>query len=300
MLAHIKRCIYLIYLKMINSQNILNYKMMKDIFSPFFRFRNQYKEEIEFLKNRNYITMFPYPFIDKYKAIAIEVFRDEELQMYYVMHQGKKLYYPIEMTAEEVRATYCGILLEQDTDSPHRYFSEGYEFEKDGIFIDVGCAEANMALEVIDKAQKVLLFEADERWIPALQATFASYRDKVTIINKYAGARECEGQTTLDTVIKAMDVMIFDNTKVIQIYIKIDAEGSEFQVLNGADRLLQTKRVMCACCTYHKNEDAKLFSSRFSDLGFRWEFSEGYAIFKASKKLEYPYFRKCLLRAKNY
>lgn len=300
MLTHIKRCIYLLYLKAIKSENIKNYQMMKEIFSPFFKFKKQYKEEIDFLKKRKNITMFPYPFIEKYKCNDIEVYRDEDVQMYYVLHMGKKLYYPSEMTENAVKATYRGILLQQDQDSPHRYFSAGYEFEQDGIFIDVGCAEANMALEVVDKTQKVLLFEADKRWMPALMATFAPYRDKVTIINKYAGEKECEGQTTIDTEIRAIDETILDKAYSNQVYIKIDAEGSELTVLNGASQLMQTKRVMCACCTYHRREDAELFSAFFNKLGYQYEFSRGYAIFIASKELEYPYFRRCLLRTKNY
>lgn len=299
MFAHIKRCIYFLYLRITKKNNIQSYKMMKDLFSPFFKFREKYKDEIEFLKKRNYITMFPYPFIDKYKTSDIEVFRDEKLQMYYVMHKGKRLYYPPEMTAEAVKETYRAILLEQDMDSPHRYFSPEYEFEESGVFIDVGCAEANMALEVVDKAKRILLFEAEARWIGALHATFAPYANKVTIINKYASDKEEVGQTTIDAEIASFDNELFE-TGVTQAYIKIDAEGSELSILNGAARLMHTGRVVCACCTYHKSEDAEVFSEFFRNLGYQYEFSKGYVIFKASKKLEYPYFRRGLLRAKNY
>lgn len=299
MFAHLKRCIYLLYLRIVRGENIRDYKIMKDLFSPLFRGREKYKEEINFLKKRNYITMFPYPFIDKYHSKDIEVFLDEKRQMYYVSHGGKRLYYPGEMTAESVKKTYCAVLLEQDRDSPHKYFSHGYEFEKDGVFIDVGCAEANMALEIVDRAKKVLLFEAEKKWEPALRATFEPYKDKVIIINKYAGDKEKLGQTTIDAELALLGNKLFDEG-VTQAYIKIDVEGAELSVLEGAAKLMQTSRVMCACCTYHKQEDAEVFANYFRHLGYQFEFSKGYAIFKASQDLEYPYFRKCLLRAKNY
>ena len=262
MLAHIKRCIYLLYLRIVGGHNIQEYKMMKDLFSPFFRERRKYKEEIDFLKRRNYITMFPYPFIDKYQNMDVEVFLDQKRQMHYVLHGGKRLYYPEEMTEENVKEAYRAVLLEQDKDSPHRYFSDKYEFEKDGVFIDVGCAEANMALEVADKAKKILLFEVQKRWIPALRATFEPYKDKVIIINKYAGAQKKPGQTTIDAELAYLDRKLFE--KEAQTFIKIDAEGSELPVLKGADKLMRTKRVMCACCTYHKKEDAQTFADYFS------------------------------------
>lgn len=293
MLAHFKRCIYLFMLK-IMGKDTTNYKIMKDLFSPFFKYKNEYKEEIDFLKKRNYITMFPYPFIDNYKVDDISVFKDEELGMHYVMHYGKRLYYPSDMTEDMVKATYRAVLLEQDADSPHKYFSQGYEFEEGGIFVDVGCAEANMALEVVELSSKVLLFEAEEKWMDALRATFAPYADKVKIINKYASNSIAESQTTLDS-----ELLVTDE-QLPFVYIKIDAEGAEEAILEGARETMRNNRVVCACCTYHKKEDAEHFANIFQKMGYQFEYSKGVAIFKASKKLEYPYFRKCLLRAKNF
>ena len=103
MFAHLKRCIYFLYLRIIGRKNIRDYKMMKDLFSPLFREREKYREEIDFLKKRNYITMFPYPFIDKYHSKDIEVFFDEKRQMHYVLHGGTRLYYPGKMTIENIK-----------------------------------------------------------------------------------------------------------------------------------------------------------------------------------------------------
>lgn len=268
-------------------------RMKIDLFCSGCKYRDEYAQEIEYMKTRDCITMFPYAFREQYRELAIEFERDEEKNLSYVMHGGKRLYYPADMSEDAVRNMYRAIRLEQDEEYPHRYFSKGFEFENNGIFCDVGCAEANMALEVVDRAKAVLLFEASERWIPALEATFAPYRDKVHIINKYAGNKVDHKATTIDYELKQRGL-------VGDIYIKIDAEGAEEEILNGVKDTLKARRVNGAVCTYHRQEDAQKFEKLFAAMGFHTEFSKGWCIYIESKDLEPPYFRKGLIRISNF
>jgi hypothetical protein len=219
------------------------------------------------------------------------VLYDQDAGMHYVMHKGKRLYYPQDLSAEGIAQSYCALLLEQDEESPHRYFSERYDFHDNDIFLDVGCAEANMALEIVDRAKQVLLFEVSERWMPALEMTFKPYRDKVCIINKFAGDTVGDQETTIDHELERYGG---------NVYIKIDAEGSESKILRGAADVLKSRKVVCACCTYHRQEDAELVRKIFESKGYRYEFSKGFVLFKAQKGLKTPYFRRGLIRASNY
>lgn len=267
-------------------------RMKIDFFGPGCKYRNEYADEIAYMKERDCITMFPYAFRERYRELAIEVRRDEEKGLSYVMHDGKRLYYPADMSEDAIRNTYRAIRLEQDVESPHRYFSEGFAFMQNGIFCDVGCAEANIALEVVDRAKAVLLFEASQRWLPALEATFAPYQDKVHIVNKYAGNEINDEMTTIDHELKQRGL---DG----EIYIKIDAEGSEEEIIEGSRETLKKRKVHGAVCTYHKHGDAQKFKKMFDDMGFQTEFSKGWCIYIESKDLQPPYFRKGLIRISN-
>ena len=50
------------------------------------------KKVVDFLKD-NEITVFPYSFPAEYQEADIELFKDEELNLYYMLWEGKKLYY---------------------------------------------------------------------------------------------------------------------------------------------------------------------------------------------------------------
>lgn len=58
--------------------------------------------------------------------------------------------------------------------------------------------------------------------------------------------------------------------------------------------------MVCACCTYHKQEDAETIKKLFVDKGYKYEFSKGAVLFKAQKNLKAPYFRHGLIRVSNY
>ena len=238
---------------------------------------------------KNQLAIFPYDFNAKYKKQDIEVLYDDELKLQYVLHEGKRLYFRKGWSNSRIRRAWSDLLREQDSLSPHRYFRNNFEPGKDDVFVDVGAAEGNMSLSVIEKIRRIYLFESDKRWVEALTATFRPWKDKVEIINKKAGDRNDEDYLTIDS--------FFENRE-FPTFIKIDVDGAEDHVLRGCNGLFQSGKPMkVALCTYHRNDDEKVFTAFLENVGFTATPSRGYMIYFYDKKMKAPYLRRGLLRA---
>ncbi len=238
---------------------------------------------------QNPLTVFPYDFEKEYKEEVIEVFRDNERGLRYVMQEGKKLYFKRRWGTKKIRSLYNLLSQEQDPRSPHRYLAGTFRFEEGEVLVDVGAAEGNFALSVIEKASRVVLFEADPEWLEPLEATFQPWKDKVLIINKFVSDRTRSQEIRLDDSLLSVQAGIF---------LKIDVEGAETRVLRGASQLLNSQHPLkVALCTYHHQEDEKEFTSLLNHYGFETVPSEGYMLYYFDKKIGPPYFRRGLLRA---
>lgn len=246
-----------------------------------------YVNELTFLKNENRAWIFPYEFIKKYNYENIVVKFDKSIKLHYVEHLGKKLYFPKDMDKRQVQSTYNSLLLEQDENSPHRYMTKSFTMNPGSIMVDVGSAEGIIALETIESAKFSYIFETEERWIEALEATFFPYKEKVAIINKFVSDKENNYEVTLDSFSKHSD----------EIFIKIDVEGAEAKVLKGAEKILNRDKTKIVCCTYHKKNDAEEFQQLFEKKKYQTEFSKGYMLLFPDERIEPPYFRKGLIRA---
>ena len=153
----------------------------------------------------------------------------------------------------------------------------------------MGAAEGNLALSVIEKVKKVYLFETDKKWIEALEATFAPWKDKVEIINKFVSNKNDEHNVSLSQFFKDKEMFSF---------LKIDAEGSDAEVLEGGEELLLAKsNLKIALCCYHRPLDGKKFSTYLNEKGFTTSFSKGLMIYDEPKTFSPPYLRKGVLRA---
>ncbi|MDR0737564.1 MAG: FkbM family methyltransferase, partial [Prevotellaceae bacterium] len=170
------------------------------------------------------------------------------------------------------------------------YETAGFHVSESDVVVDAGVAEGNFALSVIEKVKKIYLFEMDKAWITALEATFAPWKEKVVIVNKYVSDVNEKNRITLDA--------FFGNEKID--FIKADIEGAEIQLLEGAKAILSRKTPLKAVlCTYHKHNDAEMLQQTLAEKGFRTEFSNGYMIFfyEMCDKFEPPYLRRGLIRA---
>ena len=246
------------------------------------------QKALDYLKERP-MTNFPYLELDKYNPGYIKVYRDKENGLRYVLLDNKRLYFKKKWNKYRIKKAFCGLLKEQDPDCPHCYENGSFKIEQGDVLVDVGAAEGNFALSVIEKVSKVILFESDERWIEALNATFEPWKEKVVIVPKFVGDVTNEGVTTLDDYFTEEDKISF---------LKIDVEGAEMALLNGTKRILQKVHPLkLAICTYHKQEDERLFGPILRGYGFETAPSDGFVLMYHDPKLTPPYFRRGLIRA---
>jgi hypothetical protein len=246
------------------------------------------KEVLEYLRT-NEVRIFPYPFHDNYSADQVEVFFDSDKKMRYVLQDGKRLYFKKRWGIKRIQRAYSDLSREQDINSPHRYLTDTFSIEGNDVLADIGAAEGNFSLAVIDKVKKVYLFEYDREWDEALRATFAPWADKVEIINKYVADFNDDSHVALDD--------FYDQKKDIT-FLKIDVDGAESIVLNSCSRIFSSgASFKVALCTYHKNNDEKDFTELLNKHGFSVTPSKGYMINYYDKKIKSPWIRRGLIRA---
>jgi hypothetical protein len=196
---------------------------------------------------------------------------------------------------------FDGLSCEQDILSPHRYVTAGnhmigtidrtddyreseFIVNNGDVVADIGSADGNFSLSIIDVASHIYVFEPDNAWLEPLKHTFEKYKNKITIINKYVSDIDSEDSITLDT--------FFKDKKID--FVKADIEGFEYKMLLGAKNLLVNRRTTkWACCTYHKTNDAEQLQEYLRDLGYSTYFTRGLMAFGN----EPPYLRKGIIRA---
>lgn len=227
--------------------------------------------------NENGLGIFNYQFSQNYKnKTNIQI--DTETGFYYLLHNGKRMYFPKKFKSKETVCDYYNsILLEQDNDSPHRYLSKSFDVREGDVVVDVGVAEGNFAIEVVDKVSKIYLIEADDEWIEALKLTFKDYMDKVVIIKAFISSF-CDGNVvTIDSLIKeSVD------------FIKMDIEGNEWDALLGAERVIsKSSSIRLAICSYHGDFDQELIESYMDKHDIVHWTSKGYMWFPTKLRQTY-------------
>ena len=246
----------------------------------------EWDEVVQWL-GKHKVSVFPYDFAKKYRAAEVSLHRDDEKDLFYTGYKGHRLYYKDAGSASRAKRYFNSIFMEQDPASPHRYLTPDFDVEEGEVVVDIGAAEGNFALDVVERAEKIWLFEADPAWQRALQATFAPWEDKVEIV-----PRLVSDHTSADTV--ALDDFFRDREPFD--FIKIDVDGAELQVIRGMEKMIREKKVRkIALCTYHRQKDAEYFSQLLRGYGYDVAFSPGYMIFR--KRIEAPYLRRGVLRA---
>jgi len=272
---------------------ILKKNLRKKILEYYFSLpRNEVNEEqrevLKYLEN-NPLTIFPYPFSDNYSPDKIEVHHDTSSGMHFVIQDGRKLFFRRNWGKKRIRRAFADLSREQDHDSPHRYLSDDFTLGENDILADIGAAEGNFSLSLIEKVKKIYLVEYDREWINALKHTFEPWKEKVVIIEKYVSGRDDEKHISLNTLLKNYPDITF---------LKIDVDGSEKQLLDGASLVLSSGvSLKIALCTYHRNDDEKDFTYILREKGFIVKPSGGYMIHFYDKKMKAPYLRRGLIRA---
>lgn len=245
-----------------------------------------YQNEIEWIVRNKRIEVFPYEWIKEYDDFNIEVFNDKELKMKYVLHNGKRLYFPKGYSAKFIQKYYRSLVIEQDKRSAHYYFSDDEQCIKGSVFVDVGAAEGIISLNVVDKAEKIVMFECNDAWLEALKATFAPWKEKIRIIRKFAG--NCDNEDVI-----SLDKYFEEESHLQNIVLKLDVEGAEQAVLSGAKTLLEKNVIAAYICTYHNDNDYELLVKLIEKFPFEIQESGGYMYYGEQAETG---FRKGLIR----
>lgn len=255
-----------------------------------------YRDELEYIC-RCGVQTFPYAQLKRLETV--ESGCDARLKMPFVLHKGKKLFFPQDVSKDKAEWYYHNFIERENLlggnymeKMPHCYQSEQFKVNDGDVFVDVGAAEGLVALDVIDKVSKVIIIESDKRWIKALRATFEPYKDKCVIIPKLV--TNCNGKKTI-----TLDRLL-ENETDRPIFVKMDIEGYEKTVLEAAKGFLsQHDNIKLACCTYHAEHDAQTIVSILDQIGYHHEFSDGWMLFSDYDKslLNPPFFRHGVVRA---
>jgi hypothetical protein len=188
-----------IFRKIQSCRTILKWHLRKSEIIRFLQenLTDEKQEILEYVRH-NRPGLIPYSFTKKYNPKNISVYTDAICGLHYVLHENKKLYFRRGMHCADIQAAYCGLLAEQDLASPHRYEYGDFQVQDGDIVADVGAAEGIFGLSVSERAKKLYLFENDPAWVEALQMTFAPYKQKVEIVNKYVSDNDTNDCVTLD------------------------------------------------------------------------------------------------------
>ena len=208
-------------------------------------------------------SAYPYAWRQEYDKATYLVQIDESNGLPYVTHHNKRLYFKRLASENEIAQTetaYQHLLIEQDPRSAHRYVT-AYEDLRGKTLLDVGTAEGIFTLDCIEYVKHAYLFECDEKWIESLKATFAPWKDKVTIVRKYVSDTDEGDYITLDRYFQ-------ETASGKRFFLKMDIEGYERKALKGAQQLLKQADVSGAVCLYHRKDDKEVIQKICAENGF--------------------------------
>jgi Dimethyladenosine transferase (rRNA methylation) len=214
----------------------------------------------------------------EYNSSDIEVFYDTHNCMKYVYWNSKRMYMPRNMCIQQIQDYTSFLYSEQDIHSPHSY--NQVNIPDGAVVADIGAAEGNFTLDIIDRVRKVYLYECDTKWLEALNETFKNYKDKVVIINTFINKNN------------PLDKHILEIPDVI----KLDAEGTETEIITSSEIIRKYKPTIAAAA-YHNGEDADRLKKSLSQYYNKTYFTDGFLMFLYSFKTSSPLLRRGLIIA---
>lgn len=274
----------------IENMNYFHARRFLEYYNPIRHELDSEALEVVDYVNKYGISVFNYSFVEKYADYPVEVYYDTDKKMHYVFYKGKKMFMPRTFSEETIVSYVRGILKEQDKKSPHRYLTEDFDIASESVVVDVGTAEGNFALDVIDKVKKIYCIEKEDFWVEALHYTFEPFQDKVEIIEKFLGNEVKGDYITLDS--------LFEDKKID--FIKMDIEGAEPLALMGGEKVLRKYHPKLDICIYHNVEDGEKCEKLLENYDYQMKYSSGYMVLlipRTFKNTDLKYLVHGLLRA---
>lgn len=216
----------------------------------------------------------------------------------YVIDDEIKVYFPDTWDDEHISSQYLALKKEQDPLSPHCYLDK---IDKKNILnaknkykrvevLELGAMEGMFSLGLVEIADKIHLFEVDEKWSNALEKSFLPWKQKVIINNKFVDAVSNKENNVI-----SIDDYIRPESGVFYI-VKMDIEGKETDVLKGMCEFIEkSENFMAFICCYHRENDEKIIREMLKKYQLRA--SKGYFCFYADKNYREPYVRRCMIKA---
>ncbi len=249
---------------------------------------SEIKEILAYVKKQPTTPIFPYNYVNNYKTDNIIVHYDQTTGFKYVIHNEKRLYFKKIWDETKIRTYYNSLLIEQDKSSPHLYLTRSFNIKEGDVIFDIGAAEGNFSLDVIEKAGHIYIFETDPEWIEALNLTFSKWKDKITIYNKFVSNINNKNCITIDKIIGDSYIDL----------LKVDIEGNEMLMLEGCKSSFVNKKIKrVVICTYHKQDDYKAIENILLSNNFQISHSDGFMIYIYDENIRPPYLRRGLIRA---
>lgn len=228
-------------------------------------------------KNRDLQEIIPY---EQVKSLeTIEARYDNKAKLPYITHKGKRLYFPKNYGLIQAINFYKYSIEYEDIlgdgyrmRAPHQYQSDLFHLNEGDILIDAGVAEGLFSLEMIEIAKKVYLIECDPKWWKPLEYTFEPWKDKVVLIKKFLSNKDNKNNIRLQSIL--------DQEKRENIFVKLDIEGYEVDVIQDSKEALSNRKdpLTLSCCTYHREKDCEVLLSYFNEIRYVTELSDGYML----------------------
>ena len=260
----------------------------------------RFQDEAGFCRRHGRLEVFPYE--KKREFPSVEVFHDSEKGLQYVLHGGKKLYYPVEWGKGSIAFSYTNAIAIEGLlgdgcleKSPHNYLDSRFPVKDGALVCDLGAAEGLLGLHFAERASRIVVGECDEKWLEPLKATFEPWREKVDFILQPLGM----GNES-DMALSALLERITGGKKDMPIFLKFDIEGAERFAIQKMENIFRTHSdVTVACAAYHRQDDGTFLEVIFKEWGYQTAYSNGAMLFLLDNQTP-PYFRRGILFAKNW
>lgn len=257
----------------------------------------QFAEERDYCRRHGRLRMFPYEKVREFPEV--EVCFDQTKGLPYVVHGGKRLYYPAAWGTGTITYNYLTSVAVEGilgggclAKSPHNYLDARFPVRDGAVVCDFGAAEGLVGLHLAERASRIVIGECDEKWLAPLKTTFGAYADKTVFVTEPLGmGREGVGCSRI------LEEMVSDTGNDKPFFLKFDIEGAERFAIREAERFFKSQSdVTVACAAYHRQDDGKLLEKLFKGWGYETAFSDG-AMLILSDRLARPYFRPGVIYA---
>jgi len=208
--------------------------------------------------------------------------------------KGRSIYWPLNAPVSRLVDMYFEVFYNNN----HRFDTCGTPVLSNDVVIDAGCCEgyfAKLALE--NGASKVYCFEPGKVIGDCLKQTFAQdiLDNRIEIVQMLLGASECRfnfledpqdptiGRLLIDSIntdssgfypvnMTSLDSFCVLNSLNKIDYIKIDVEGSEPDVIEGAKNVIKSYSPRIAVAVYHAPHHAKYIQDLIYSINNEYKF----------------------------